>query len=228
MLKNFFNHKSSKYIIITVAILLSFWIPFIALPPLIIYLIYLAVKADKKKKAEENRKKMMWSFEGQLERPKDIIQESITLISKTEHVETAIGRFDTIKSMAELIFSMAPANHAIQMTMDFSALLQNQNDSNIPASLAMNIAVVPVTQEIVEVKNSLLKNIDHVKDIWLLNFFTKQIQKELDKASMVTEPKLKKKIFKKALDVSLKASEYLPNHHDEIKKFIAIIEKQTV
>lgn len=228
MLKNFFNRKNNKRILIGAAFLLSFWIPFITLPALGFYGLYLLAKADKKNKEEQGKKKMLATVENLLERPKEIIQESISIISKTEKVETAIGRFDTIRSIAKTIYTMAPPNHAIKMSMDFSPLLQNQNNKNVPASITLSVSIIPVSQEIITEQDEIIRTIEQVKEVWLLNFFTREIQKELDKAGMITEPKLKKKIFNKALNISLKASEYLPGKHEEIKKFISIIEKETV
>lgn len=130
-------------------------------------------------------------------RLKQIIEESVEIINNTKSIKTAIGRFDTIKIMLERVFLIP-------------------NIENIISELKIGDKEIKTKEDIVF--------IDQARQKWIQDYFESRIQTELDKANALSNSKMRKKLFNKALNIALEALEY-DKDNPETKKRITNIEQ---
>jgi tetratricopeptide (TPR) repeat protein len=153
---------------------------------LIVFVIWLIVR-DKRTPEEKRREQLdrerwqQFSFEyPQLQR---IINESLEIINNTKNVETAVGRFDTIKQQLNRLLEIAPDG----------------------ANLSMGIQ----GQRIKTMAD--LNQVDFAKREWIRSFYKNKAEIELKKVALLSSPKLRTTQLKKAINIVLKGIEYLPN-----------------
>ena len=161
----------------------------------IIIVIYLSLKWNKL----QSRAKSIKAFQFEYSQLSRIIDESIKIINQTKNIETGISRFDVIKEDVKRIIEIAP------QPIKFSISLPENQDLSINTLNDLN-------------------KIDETKKIWIRLFFRERITTELQKANLLSDVKLKTIQLKKALNVVLKAIEYIPEDQ-YIKESITGIEQ---
>ncbi len=137
--------------------------------------------AEKQRVQENTVKRQQFSFEyPQLQR---LINESLQIINSTKNVDTAIGRFDSIKQYLQRLLEIAP------------------EEANVSISIQGH-TIRRITE---------LNQIDVAKREWIRVFYKTKADIELQKVNLLSSPKLKTAQLKKALNVVLKGVEHLPN-----------------
>lgn len=137
-------------------------------------------------------------------RSQEIIQESIEIIKKTENFKTGIGRFETIKTVLKRLF-------------DF------RRKMGINDNFKMTLSVVGKDWDIAGDND--LDRIDEAKGIWLKAFLDAAVKEQRERASAVSDLKLKRREIKKAIDLALKILPLIKSS-EKVKKIIGELEKE--
>lgn len=137
-------------------------------------------------------------------RSQEIIQESIEIIKKTENFKTGIGRFETIKTVLKRLF-------------DFRRKI------GINDNFKMTLGVVGKDWDIAGDND--LDKIDEAMGIWLKAFLDATVKEQRERASAVSDLKLKRREIKKAIDLALKILPLIKSS-EKVKKIIGELEKE--
>lgn len=126
------------------------------------------------------------TFDFELPQHERIMKESLDIINQTKNVDTAISRFQVIKTSISRLFEIKPPGR--NLSVEIRGKIINTTDT--------------------------ISVIDNVKTEFVRNYFVDKIANETKKADGVSDLKTKKKQYKKALNIAHKSLEYIEN--DEV------------
>lgn len=167
---------------------------------IVIIIIYLLSKWNE----SENHFKAIQAFQIEYSQLARIIDESMKIINQTKNIETGISRFNVIKEDMKRAFEIAPP--AMKPPLSFSIKLSNDQDYYISSINELN-------------------QIDEAKVVWIRSYYKEKIITEFNKSNTLSDAKLKSIQLKKALNIALKAMDYIPEDA-YIKESISDIEKK--
>ena len=151
-------------------------------------------KSRKEKQTEAKIKSFVFQV-------KQILEESLQIISSTKNIKTGVGRFETIKTLLHRLLDEIPKGEIKKYMVEFSINNQSIKSYND------------------------LKIVDDAKDQWVEKMIFGQIENEKRKADALTDKKLKKQQMKKVLAVALKGLDFLSDNK-ELKIKITNIESE--